>query len=85
MGVFGNLFGYGAGPALAGLLSEMYRPAFGEESLRWALMTATIFMGSGAALFYFLGARVAKRDYDQPRPVADPLPSPPQSKADQAP
>ena len=64
MGVVGNLFGYGFGPALAGLLSEMYRPALGEESLRWALMTATVFMGTGAALFYILGARVAKRDYD---------------------
>ena len=34
-----NLFGLGLGPTLIGVLSDLYRPAAGEESLRWALLT----------------------------------------------
>lgn len=34
-----NLIGLGLGPTLIGLLSDLYRPALGEESLRYALLT----------------------------------------------
>ncbi|MDT9600992.1 spinster family MFS transporter [Sphingosinicella rhizophila] len=33
-----NLIGLGLGPLIAGVLSDMLRPAFGEESLRYALL-----------------------------------------------
>lgn len=34
-----NFFGYGFGPSLTGFLSDLYRPTFGEESLRYAMLT----------------------------------------------
>jgi MFS family permease len=34
-----NLVGLGLGPTLIGVLSDLYRPAAGEESLRWAMFT----------------------------------------------
>lgn len=34
-----NLIGLGLGPTLIGLLSDLYRPALGAESLRYALLT----------------------------------------------
>jgi MFS family permease len=34
-----NLVGLGLGPTLIGVLSDLYRPAAGEESLRWAMLT----------------------------------------------
>jgi len=61
MGIVGNLFGYGLGPAIVGALSEFYRPVYGEESLRWALLTATTILGIAAALLYLLAARCALR------------------------
>jgi MFS family permease len=36
--LFANLIGMGLGPLLAGVLSDALRPAFGEESLRYALL-----------------------------------------------
>lgn len=34
-----NFFGYGFGPSLTGFLSDLYRPRFGTESLRYAMLT----------------------------------------------
>jgi hypothetical protein len=34
-----NLVGLGLGPTMIGVLSDLYRPAMGEESLRWAMFT----------------------------------------------
>jgi MFS family permease len=36
--LFANLIGMGLGPLLAGALSDALRPAFGEDSLRYALL-----------------------------------------------
>jgi MFS family permease len=36
-----TLVGFGVGPMVAGYLSEAYRPAFGADSLRFALMSLT--------------------------------------------
>jgi MFS family permease len=37
--LFSNLIGLGLGPLAAGILSDALRPRFGEESLRYALLT----------------------------------------------
>jgi len=34
-----NLVGLGFGPTLIGVISDLLRPTFGEESLRWAMFT----------------------------------------------
>ena len=60
-GLCGHLFGYGTGPAFVGLLSELYRPAMGEDSLRWGLATVFVVIGAIATGFYWLGARAAMR------------------------
>ena len=36
-----NLIGLGLGPMLVGVMSDLLRPAFGEESLRFALLMWT--------------------------------------------
>jgi len=61
MGIFSNLLGYGGGPSLAGWLSEVYRPAMGDESLRWGLGTTMLLMGTGASVAYVFAARAAGR------------------------
>ena len=37
-----NLIGLGLGPSITGLLSDLYKPVFGGESLRYALMSASL-------------------------------------------
>jgi hypothetical protein len=37
--LLGNLVGMGLGPLVSGALSDAYRPVFGDESLRYALLT----------------------------------------------
>lgn len=59
MGIVSNLAGYGCGPAMTGFFSELYRPHFGDQALRWALCTTFILFGSLAALLYMLAARRA--------------------------
>ncbi|UZK70106.1 MFS transporter [Sphingomonas sp. S1-29] len=33
-----NLIGLGAGPTLVGVISDLLKPSFGEDSLRWSMM-----------------------------------------------
>jgi hypothetical protein len=42
---------------VVGTLSEVFRPAFGEESLRWALGVGMTTIGLLSTLFFFLAAR----------------------------
>jgi MFS family permease len=62
IGIFQNLIGYGMSPVLVGFLSELYRPTFGEDSLRWALITTMGGLSAVATLVYLAGARAAARD-----------------------
>jgi MFS family permease len=61
-----NLIGMGLGPQAVGLLSDWFRPEYGDESLRWALLIALSM--KGAAIFcYFVAtlhvrADIAKRE-----------------------
>jgi predicted MFS family arabinose efflux permease len=50
-----NLFGVGLGPLVAGSLSDMLRPAFGDTSLRYALL-ATSVASVWSAVHFALGA-----------------------------
>ena len=47
-----NLFALGLGPWLLGLLSDLLKPEFGAESLRWALLIATLSSLPASFLFY---------------------------------
>jgi len=51
-----NLIGLGLGPSITGILSDLYRPYFGEESLRYALMSASLL--TPWAIFHYWRAGV---------------------------
>ncbi len=61
-----NLIGMGLGPQFAGILSDLYAPRFGEESLRYALLTISV-VWLWAAVHFILGARTLKADIERAR------------------
>jgi MFS family permease len=56
-----NLIGMGLGPQLAGVLSDLFAPAFGGESLRIALLVMT-FMNLWCAWHFYAAGRTLKQD-----------------------
>ncbi|MGB0921828.1 MAG: spinster family MFS transporter [Alphaproteobacteria bacterium] len=56
-----NLIALGLGPQLVGLLSDMLIPAFGDDSLRYALLFSSV-LNIWAALHYVLAARTLAED-----------------------
>lgn len=48
-----NLFGLGLGPWVAGALSDMLTPSFGEGALRYALAVVLLFSALSALLFLY--------------------------------
>lgn len=61
-----NLIGMGLGPQLAGILSDLYPPAYGEESLRYSLLTISV-VWIWSAFHFFLAARTLKGDIERAR------------------
>ncbi|HMM13974.1 MAG TPA: MFS transporter [Parvibaculum sp.] len=61
-----NLIGMGLGPQLAGLLSDLYSEAYGQESLRYALLTISV-VWIWSAFHYVLAARTLKDDIERAR------------------
>ncbi|WOI52156.1 MFS transporter [Parvularcula sp. LCG005] len=57
-----NLIGIGVGTLLLGWLSDVMREQFGNESLRYALLSGTGFYAIAAALL-FITARTLKKDW----------------------
>lgn len=51
-----NIIGLGLGPLTTGLLSDLYAPRFGVDSLRYAMLTVGV-LGSPAVVLYLLAAR----------------------------
>lgn len=49
---FLNLIGLGLGPWLIGELSDLLAPAYGELSLRWALVAAMLAYPAGAYCYW---------------------------------
>jgi MFS family permease len=56
-----NLIGLGLGPQLVGILSDLLRPSYAEESLRYALVV-TVVINVWSGLHYFLGARTLRAE-----------------------
>lgn len=59
-----NIIGLGLGPQFAGILSDLLRPAYGEESMRYALLIVSMFTLVGATLYWFAG-RYLRDDLDR--------------------
>jgi MFS family permease len=62
--LFINLIGLGLGPLLVGKLSDMMRPSYGDESLRYALLIVVVTASSWATLQYVLAARTLAKDLE---------------------
>jgi predicted MFS family arabinose efflux permease len=64
-----NIIGLGLGPLLTGVLSDLLRESFGDQSLRYAMVvTATV--GFAAMLMFYLGARHLPADLQKARSSA---------------
>jgi len=57
-----NIIGLGLGPQMVGILSDQLAFAYGQESLRYAILTGCMAY-LGAAAFFALAARAAREDY----------------------
>ena len=55
-----NLLGLGAGPLIVGRLSDHLRPAFGDDSLRYALTPVILFALVSAAIYFLAGKRLGE-------------------------
>jgi predicted MFS family arabinose efflux permease len=56
-----NMIGLGLGPQFIGIVSDLLKPAFGADSLRYALLT-TMISGSAAAWCYWQSTKSLKAD-----------------------
>ncbi|MEQ9143034.1 MAG: MFS transporter [Parvibaculaceae bacterium] len=56
-----NIIGLGLGPTFVGVLTDILRPSFGDEALRYSLLIFT-FVNLWAAFHYFVAGRHLKND-----------------------
>lgn len=56
-----NIVGLGLGPQVVGILSDLLRPAFAQDSLRWALSLVVLCKG-WAAFHYWLSSKSLRAD-----------------------
>ncbi len=61
-----NLIGLGLGPLAVGVISDLYLPSLGHESLRWAMVTVLLVSVGGVAA-YFRAARSVTGDLEAMR------------------
>ena len=57
-----NLIGLGLGPLFAGFLSDILRPEYGEESIRYSLLLLAVVGNVWSAFHYYLGSRTLRED-----------------------
>jgi MFS family permease len=56
-----NIIGFGLGPVLVGWESDLLRPAFGDDSIRWAMLsTAATWIIAGWS--FWMASRTLKND-----------------------
>jgi predicted MFS family arabinose efflux permease len=59
-----NLVGIGAGTVVLGVISDSLQARYGDESLRYAVMSGTAFYVLASALFFW-GSRYVERDWEE--------------------
>ncbi len=57
-----NLIGLGLGPLSIGMVSDYLEPAYGNTSLRWALLSVVVLVGIWSATHFLLAARTFRQD-----------------------
>ncbi|MFU8815257.1 MAG: spinster family MFS transporter [Pseudomonadales bacterium] len=56
-----NIIGLGLGPQFTGILSDLLRPQYGDDSLRWALMICSL-VNIWAAYHFYMAGKYLKHD-----------------------
>jgi len=56
-----NIIGLGLGPQVTGILSDLLRPEFGDESLRWSLLICSL-VNIWAAYHYYVAGKYLRAD-----------------------
>jgi hypothetical protein len=56
-----NLIGLGLGPLMTGVVSDLFRPAYGNESIRYAL-ASMVFVNVWCAAHYYMATRTLRAD-----------------------
>lgn len=70
-----NIIGMGFGPQLVGILSDVFAPAYGAESLRMALLVLSV-LNFWCAYHYFTAARTLGADLEMhPETTGQPMPA----------
>ncbi len=57
-----NIIGLGLGPVFAGFLSDLLRPEYGDESIRYSLLFLVVAGNVWSALHYYLASRTLRED-----------------------
>ena len=70
-----NLIGLGLGPVFAGYLSDLLRPGFGEESIRYSLLFLAVGGNAWSALHYYLASRTLRQDLNAKGRLAEQAPA----------
>jgi hypothetical protein len=56
-----NIVGAGAGPFIVGVLNDLFAPRFGDEAIRYSLLSISS-LGVLGALFLYLSSRTLAED-----------------------
>jgi hypothetical protein len=59
-----NIVGAGVGPFIVGALNDLYAPRFGDDAIRYSLLTISS-MGFVGALFLYLSSRTLGADLER--------------------
>ncbi len=62
-----NMLGLGLGPLVIGILSDALGPAYGKESLRYALIVTSVVSAALAAAAFLMAGRHLKNDLARPK------------------
>ena len=68
--LFMNLLGFGLGPVMVGVISDLLTPAFGNSAIRYALLISMVTY-LAATIFYFAASRVYEQQSYEKRCAAD--------------
>lgn len=58
-----NIIGLGLGPQVTGILSDLLRPQFGDDSLRWSLLLCGL-VNIWAAVHFYIAGKYLKADLE---------------------
>lgn len=68
-----NLIGLGLGPVFAGFLSDMLKPEYGVESIRYSLLILAIVGNAWSAVHYYLASKTLNKDLTAKHALGDPI------------